>query len=32
MAFSQDVQNGDDDPYEILGTPLFGGAGCGWPS
>ena len=27
MAFSQNVQNGDDDPYEILGTPQFGGSG-----
>jgi subtilisin family serine protease/subtilisin-like proprotein convertase family protein len=27
VAFSQDVQNGDDDPYEILGTPVFGGSG-----
>ncbi len=27
VAFSQDVQNGDDDPYEILGTPPFGGSG-----
>ena len=27
VAASQDVQNGDDDPYEILGTPLFGGTG-----
>jgi subtilisin-like proprotein convertase family protein len=26
VSFSQDVQNGDDDPYEILGTPLFGGS------
>ena len=25
--FSQDVQDGDDDPYEILGTPTFGGTG-----
>jgi subtilisin-like proprotein convertase family protein len=27
VGFSQDVQDGDDDPYEILGTPAFGGAG-----
>ena len=27
VSFSQDVQNGDDDPYEILGTPFFGGSG-----
>ena len=27
VAFSQNVQNGDDDPYEILWTPLFGGSG-----
>ena len=27
VSFSQDVQDGDDDPYEILGTPGFGGAG-----
>ncbi|HWM09763.1 MAG TPA: proprotein convertase P-domain-containing protein [Solirubrobacteraceae bacterium] len=25
VAFSQDVQDGDDDPYELLFTPLFGG-------
>ncbi len=24
LAFSQSVQNGDDDPYEILGVPLGG--------
>ena len=24
IDFSQDVQDGDDDPYEILGTPTFG--------
>lgn len=27
ISFSQDVQDGNDDPYEILGTPLFGGPG-----
>jgi subtilisin-like proprotein convertase family protein len=27
VAFSQDVQDGDDDPYEILGTPFFGASG-----
>ena len=27
VAFSQNVQNGNDDPYEILGTPAFGGSG-----
>ena len=27
VSFSQDVQDGNDDPYEILGTPLFGGSG-----
>jgi subtilisin-like proprotein convertase family protein len=27
VAFSQDVQNGDDDPYEMLWTPLLGGSG-----
>ena len=27
ISLSQDVQNGDDDPYEILSTPLFGGSG-----
>jgi subtilisin-like proprotein convertase family protein len=27
VSFSQDVQDGDDDPYEVLGTPLFGGTG-----
>lgn len=27
VSFSQDVQDGDDDPYEILGTPGFGGTG-----
>ena len=27
VSFSQDVQNGDDDPYEILFTPVFGGTG-----
>ena len=25
VGFSQDVQDGDDDPYEILVTPRFGG-------
>jgi Subtilase family len=27
VNFSQDVQDGDDDPYEILGTPTFGAPG-----
>ena len=27
VNFAQDVQDGDDDPYEILGTPAFGGTG-----
>jgi subtilisin-like proprotein convertase family protein len=27
VAFSQDVQNGTQDPFEILRTPLFGGTG-----
>ncbi len=27
VSFSQDVQDGDDDPYERLDTPLFGGSG-----
>jgi len=27
LSFSQDVQDGDDDPYEILATPLRGGTG-----
>jgi subtilisin-like proprotein convertase family protein len=27
VNFSQDVQDGDDDPYEILGTPVFGADG-----
>lgn len=27
VSFSQDVQDGNDDPYEILGTPTFGGSG-----
>jgi subtilisin-like proprotein convertase family protein len=27
VFFSQDVQDGDDDPWEILFTPLFGGEG-----
>ena len=27
VNFSQDVQDGDDDPYEILGTPTFGWTG-----
>jgi hypothetical protein len=27
LNFSQNVQDGDDDPYEILGTLTFGGAG-----
>ncbi|WP_346056536.1 S8 family serine peptidase [Amycolatopsis dongchuanensis] len=27
VDFSQDVQDGTQDPYEILGTPVFGGSG-----
>jgi subtilisin-like proprotein convertase family protein len=27
VAFSQSVQNGDDNPYERINTPLFGGSG-----
>src|SRR3954452_20835685 len=27
VDFSQDVQDGDDDPYELLGTPPSGGVG-----
>jgi subtilisin-like proprotein convertase family protein len=27
VNFSQDVQDGDDDPYEVLGTSIFGGEG-----
>ena len=27
VSFSQDVQDGNDDPYEILGTPAFGASG-----
>ena len=27
VNFSQDVQDGDDDPFEILGTSIFGGTG-----
>jgi len=27
VAFSQDVQSGTQDPFEILQTPLFGGSG-----
>ncbi len=27
VAFSQNVQNGSQDPFEILGTPDFGGTG-----
>ncbi len=27
VSFSQDVQDGNDDPYEILGTPPFGASG-----
>ena len=27
VNFSQDVQDGDDDPYEVLGTSIFGGTG-----
>jgi subtilisin-like proprotein convertase family protein len=27
VNFAQDVQDGDDDPFEILGTPAFGGEG-----
>jgi subtilisin-like proprotein convertase family protein len=27
VAFSQDVQNGTQDPFEILQTPAFGGSG-----
>ncbi|MER6876351.1 neuroendocrine convertase 1, partial [Amycolatopsis sp. NPDC000673] len=27
VSFSQDVQNGTQDPYEHLATPLFGGTG-----
>ena len=28
LAFSQDVQDGDDDPYELLRMPTVGGSGC----
>ena len=27
VSFSQDVQDGNDDPYEFLATPTFGGSG-----
>jgi subtilisin-like proprotein convertase family protein len=27
VNFSQDVQDGNDDPYEVLGTPALGGSG-----
>ena len=29
VDFSQDVQDGDDDPYEILGTPTSAAPACG---